>query len=102
MTIKRLDHGSVVVDLAAAIAFFAALGMTLEGEAAIEGSWVDRINALERVQVDIVLMRRDASRILTRAAGHLATRVRVKGWRLTDHTTSPLARETLQARTVEQ
>ena len=57
MTIKRLDHVSVVVDdLAAAIAFFTALGMTLEGEAAIEGAWVDRINALEGVQVDIVMM----------------------------------------------
>jgi len=33
MTIKRLDHVSVVVDdLAAAIVFFTALGMTLEGE----------------------------------------------------------------------
>src|SRR6266404_5193197 len=41
MTIKRLDHVSVVVDdLAAAIAFFTTLGMTLEG-----------------VQVDIVMMR---------------------------------------------
>src|SRR5437868_12679913 len=58
MTIKRLDHVSVVVDdLPAAIAFFTALGMTLEGKAAIEGAWVDRINALEGVQVDIVMMR---------------------------------------------
>src|SRR5215210_2265965 len=58
MTIKRLDHVSVVVDdLAAAIAFFTALGMTIEGEAAVEGPWVDRINALEGVQVDIVMMR---------------------------------------------
>ena len=58
MTIKRLDHVSVVVDdLEAAIAFFTALGMTLEGKAAIEGAWVDRINALEGVQVDIVMMR---------------------------------------------
>jgi len=33
MTLKRLDHVSVVVDdLGAAIAFFTALGMTLEGE----------------------------------------------------------------------
>ena len=33
MTIKRLDHVSVVVDdLAAAVAFFTALGMTLDGE----------------------------------------------------------------------
>jgi len=58
MTIKRLDHISVVVDdLPAAIAFFTALGMTKEGEAAIQGPWVDRINALENVQVDIVMMR---------------------------------------------
>jgi catechol 2,3-dioxygenase-like lactoylglutathione lyase family enzyme len=37
MTTKRLEHVSVVVDdLAAAIAFFTTLGMTLEGEAQIE------------------------------------------------------------------
>src|ERR1043166_7570211 len=58
MTIKRLDHVSVVVDdLAAAIAFFTALGMTKEGAAPIEGPWVDRVNALEGVQVEIVMMR---------------------------------------------
>src|SRR5512138_1228856 len=58
MTIKRLDHVSVVVeDLAAAIDFFSALGMTVEGEAPVEGPWVDRVNALETVQVDIVMMR---------------------------------------------
>ncbi len=56
--IIRLDHVSVVVDdLAAAIAFFSALGMTLEGETTVEGSWVDRINGLESVNVDIVMMR---------------------------------------------
>src|SRR3954470_14300246 len=58
MTIKRLDHVSVVVeDLAAALAFFTALGMTKEGEAAVEGEWVDRVNGLEGVRVDIVMMR---------------------------------------------
>ena len=58
MTIKRLDHVSVVVnDLAAAIAFFTALGMTLEGEAPVEGSSVDRVNALDNVQIDIAMMR---------------------------------------------
>ena len=57
MTIKRLDHVSDVVDdLAAAIAFFTALGMTVEGEAPVEGPWVDRVNGLESVQVDIVMM----------------------------------------------
>lgn len=57
MTIKRLDHVSVVVEeLEEAVAFFSALGMTVEGEAPIEGEWVDRVNGIEGVQVDIVMM----------------------------------------------
>jgi catechol 2,3-dioxygenase-like lactoylglutathione lyase family enzyme len=58
MTIKRLDHISVVVDdLADAIAFFTVLGMTIEGEMPVEGPWVDRVNGIENVQVDIVMMK---------------------------------------------
>src|SRR5215210_4229224 len=58
MTIKRMDHVSVVVeDLPAAVAFFTTLGMTREGEATVEGPWVDRVNRLEGVRVDIVMMR---------------------------------------------
>jgi catechol 2,3-dioxygenase-like lactoylglutathione lyase family enzyme len=58
MTIKRLDHVSVVVDdLATAIDFFTTLGMALEGETSVEGPWVDRVNGLESVQSDIVMMR---------------------------------------------
>ena len=58
MTIKRLDHVSVVVDdLEAAIAFFTALGLTIEGKMPVEGPWVDRVNGIEGVQVDIVMMR---------------------------------------------
>lgn len=58
MTIKRMDHVSVIVDdLPAAIGFFSALGMTLVGEAAVEGDWVDRLNGIEGVQVDIAMMR---------------------------------------------
>jgi len=58
MTIKRLDHVSVVVDdLAAAIDFFTVLGMTTEAEMPVEGPWVDRVNGIEGVQVDIVMMR---------------------------------------------
>jgi catechol 2,3-dioxygenase-like lactoylglutathione lyase family enzyme len=57
MSIKRLDHVSVVVDdLPAAIAFFTALGMSIEGEARVEGPWVDRVNAIDDVRVDIVMM----------------------------------------------
>jgi catechol 2,3-dioxygenase-like lactoylglutathione lyase family enzyme len=53
-----MDHVSVVVDdLPAAIAFFTTLGMALEGEAPVEGPWVDRLCGLEGVQVDIAMMR---------------------------------------------
>ena len=58
MTIKRLDHVGVVVDdLAAAVAFFTALGMTIEGEMPVEGPWADRVNGIGGIQVDIVMMR---------------------------------------------
>ena len=58
MTIQRMDHVGVVVDdLKAAIAFFVELGMELEGEAPIEGPWVDRVNGLDGVRVDIAMMR---------------------------------------------
>ena len=58
MTIQRMDHVSVVVDdLPAAIAFFTTLGMALEGEAPVEGPWVDRLCGLEGVRVDIAMMR---------------------------------------------
>ena len=58
MTIKRLDHVSVVVDeLESAVGFFTALGMTVEGRAPIEGPMVDRLNGLDGIRVDIVMMR---------------------------------------------
>ena len=58
MTIKRLDHISVVIEgLPAAVDFFTALGMVVEGEAPIEGEWVDRINGIDGIKVDIVMMR---------------------------------------------
>jgi len=58
VTIQRMDHVSVVVDdLDAAKAFFVELGMELEGEAPIEGPWVDRVNGLDGVRVDIAMMR---------------------------------------------
>jgi hypothetical protein len=49
--------GIVVDDLAAATALFAALGLELEGEAYVEGDLVDRINGLEGVQADVVVLR---------------------------------------------
>ena len=58
MTSLRLDHVSVVVeDLDAAIAFFTALGMTYEDGMPIEGPWVDRVNGIAGIRVDIAMMR---------------------------------------------
>ena len=49
--------GIVVDDLKAAIAFFAELGLELEGEMTVEGQWVDRILGLKDVRSDIAMMR---------------------------------------------
>jgi len=58
MTIRRMDNvGIVVDDLAAAVAFFAELGLQLEGETTVEGPWVDRVVGLDGVRTDIVMMR---------------------------------------------
>jgi catechol 2,3-dioxygenase-like lactoylglutathione lyase family enzyme len=58
MTIQRMEHvGIVVDDLAAAMAFFVELGLELEGEAPVEGRWVDRVVGLEGVRADIAVMR---------------------------------------------
>jgi catechol 2,3-dioxygenase-like lactoylglutathione lyase family enzyme len=80
MAILRMDHVSVVVnDLEAAIAFFAELGMELEGKAPIEGPWVDRINALDGVRVDIAMMRTpDGHGRLELTKFHAPTAVRVE------------------------
>jgi catechol 2,3-dioxygenase-like lactoylglutathione lyase family enzyme len=58
MAIQRLDQvGIVVDDLQAAVAFFAELGMELEGQMPVEGRWVDRVVGLDDVRVDIAMMR---------------------------------------------
>ena len=58
MTIQRMGHvGIVVDDLAGAMAFFVELGLELEGEAPVEGRWVERVVGLEGVRADIATMR---------------------------------------------
>ncbi|HEX3905371.1 MAG TPA: VOC family protein [Polyangia bacterium] len=49
--------GIVVDDLAAAIAFFVELGLEVEGEAPVEGRWVDRLIGLDGVRVDVAMLR---------------------------------------------
>jgi catechol 2,3-dioxygenase-like lactoylglutathione lyase family enzyme len=57
MTIQRLEHvGIVVDDLAAAIEFFIELGLELEGEAPVEGRWVDRVVGLDGVRAEIAML----------------------------------------------
>jgi catechol 2,3-dioxygenase-like lactoylglutathione lyase family enzyme len=53
-----MDHvGVVVEDLEAAVAFFLELGLELEGEASVEGAWVDRLLGLDGVQADLAVVR---------------------------------------------
>jgi catechol 2,3-dioxygenase-like lactoylglutathione lyase family enzyme len=58
MTLRRMDNVLIVVDdLEAATAFFAELGLELEGKAPVEGVSVDRVVGLDGVRADIVMMR---------------------------------------------
>jgi catechol 2,3-dioxygenase-like lactoylglutathione lyase family enzyme len=58
MTLRRMDNVLIVVDdLEAAKAFFAELGMELEGETTLEGPWVDQTVGLNDVRADIAMMR---------------------------------------------
>jgi len=58
MAIKRMEHvGIVVDDLPAAIEFFVELGLESRGKGQVEGSWVERIVALEEVKVEFAMLR---------------------------------------------
>jgi catechol 2,3-dioxygenase-like lactoylglutathione lyase family enzyme len=58
MTLQRMDNVLIVVeDLEAAKAFFAELGMELEGETQVEGPWADSTVGLNGVRADIAMMK---------------------------------------------
>ncbi len=58
MTVKRMDNvGIVVEDLDAAIEFFAALGLILEGRMPIDGEWAGRVTGVRGQRVEIAMMR---------------------------------------------
>ena len=58
MALRRIDNvGIIVEDLTASIAFFVELGLELEGQAPIEGRWVDRTIGLDDVRCDIAMLR---------------------------------------------
>jgi len=58
MTLLRMDNVLIVVeDLEAAKAFFAELGMEVEGETTVEGPYVDHTIGLKDVRADITMMK---------------------------------------------
>ncbi|MCB1390425.1 MAG: VOC family protein [Rhodobacteraceae bacterium] len=58
MVVKRMDNvGIVVENLDAAVAFFQALGLSLEGRADIEGEWAGKVTGLGDQHVEIAMMR---------------------------------------------
>ncbi|MEZ4424285.1 MAG: VOC family protein [Gemmatimonadota bacterium] len=58
MTVRRMDNvGIVVEDLDAAVEFFTALGLELEGRASVEGDWAEGVTGLEDMRVQIAMMR---------------------------------------------
>jgi catechol 2,3-dioxygenase-like lactoylglutathione lyase family enzyme len=58
MGIKKMEHvGIVVNDIEDAIEFFVELGLEPCGKAEVEGSWVDRIIALEGTKAEIAMLR---------------------------------------------
>src|SRR5215510_10404821 len=71
--LMRMDNVGIVVEsLDEAIAFFAELGLNLEGRATIEGEWAGRVTGLGNQHVEIAMMvtpdghsRLEISRFLT-------------------------------------
>lgn len=58
MALQRMDNiGIVVESLDAPIAFFAELGLELEGRATIEGDWSGRVTGLRGQRVEVAMMR---------------------------------------------
>ena len=72
-TLLRMDNVGIVVEsLDEAIAFFAELGLSLEGRATVEGEWAGRVTGLGPQRVGIAMMvtpdghsRLEISRFLT-------------------------------------
>lgn len=71
--LKRMDNVGIVVEsLDETIAFFAELGLTLEGQGVIEGEWAGRVTGLGTQRVEVAMMvtpdghsRLEISRFLT-------------------------------------
>ncbi len=90
MAVMRMDNVGIVVEsLDTAIAFFAELGLALEGRGTIEGEWAGRVTGLGLQHVEIAMMvtpdghsRLELSRFLTPpiAADHRNAPVNALGY----------------------
>ena len=55
--LKRMDNVGIAVEsLEESIAFFAELGLKLEGRAMVEGEWAGRVTGLRSQRVEIAMM----------------------------------------------
>lgn len=85
MSVKRMDNvGIVVEDLDAAVAFFAELGLELEGRAPIEGEWAEGVTGLRGMRVEIAMMRTPDGHSRLELSRFLAPAV------VADHRTAPV------------
>lgn len=58
MTLLRMDNVGIVVEsLDPAIAFFAELGLELEGRMLIDGEWSGRVTGVRGQEVEVAMMR---------------------------------------------
>src|SRR5262252_10233191 len=88
--LKRMDNVGIAVEsLDETIAFFAELGLKLEGRAMVEGEWAGRVTGLGPQRVEIAMMvtpdghsRLEISRFLTPpiAADHRSAPVNALGY----------------------
>jgi catechol 2,3-dioxygenase-like lactoylglutathione lyase family enzyme len=85
MAVQRMDNvGIVVEDLDAAVEFFRALGLDLEGEALVEGEWAGRVTGLGEQRVEVAMMRTPDGHSRLELSRFLAPPV------IADHRTAPV------------
>lgn len=85
MALRRMDNvGIVVADLEAAVAFFCALGLELEGRGMVEGEWAGRVTGLGDQRVEIAMLRTPDGHSRLELSRFLAPAV------VADHRTAPV------------
>jgi catechol 2,3-dioxygenase-like lactoylglutathione lyase family enzyme len=56
--VRRFDHvGITVTDLDAAVAFFSALGLEVQGRTFVEGDFIDTVTGIPDARTEIVMLR---------------------------------------------